>query len=162
MQGTRAALHGTQQTTEQVIQAVVTQVQAGFQQEQQGHQTAVEQLSQAVQTLQAQVQQIPNAAADQLQQIGQAMQTVQNQMQQQITPGQFQQLTQAFQDLQGQVQVIGQGQTGSAMPQPGAPHGSPTSGPTWIASGCAAAALPVRKWRHRWSGTWVWELGAAR
>ena len=129
VQGTGAALHGTQQTTEQVIQAVVTQVQAGFQQEQQGHQTAVEQLSQAVQTLQAQVQQIPNAAADQLQQIGQAMQTVQNQMQQQITPGQFQQLTQAFQDLQGQVQVIGQGQTGPAMPQPGAPHGSPPAAP---------------------------------
>ena len=48
VQGTGAALQGTQQKTEQVIQAVVTQVQAGFQQEQQGHQTAVEQLSQAV------------------------------------------------------------------------------------------------------------------
>ena len=96
VQGTGAALHGTQQMTENVIQQVVTQVQAGFQQEQQQHQDQMNQVSQAVQSLQDQVQQLPGLAAEQLQQIGQTVQQMQGQIQQHVNVEQVQQLGQAI------------------------------------------------------------------
>ena len=121
VQGTGVALHGTQQTTETVIQQVVTQVQAGFQQEQQQHQDQMNQVSQAVQALQDQVQQLPALAADQLQQIGQTVQQLQGQMQQQVSMDQVQQLGQAMQSLQSQVHQM----SSAAVQPPPAPTGSP-------------------------------------
>ena len=128
VQGTGAAIQGTQSTTEQVIQQVVAQVQAGFQHEQQQHQDQLSQMSQAMQTIQTQVQQIPVAQNDQLQQIGQAVQTLQAQAQQQVSPEQFQQFGQVIQSLQGQVQQMSgaaaSGGIGMSSP-PQAPSGSP-------------------------------------
>ena len=124
VQTTGTALHGTQQTTEQVIAQVVERVQTTIQQEQQDHQGAVNQLAQAVQTLQTQVQAIPTVAADQLNQIGQAVQQMQGQMQQSVSADQLQQMGQAMQSLQSQVQQLSMGGAAAVQPPP-APSGSP-------------------------------------
>ena len=131
VQGTGAALHGTQQMTENVIQQVVTQVQAGFQQEQQQHQDQMNQVSQAVQSLQDQVQQLPGLAAEQLQQIGQTVQQMQGQIQQHVNVEQVQQLGQAMQNLQSQVQSM----NAAAVQPPPAPSGSPQASPGHAGSG---------------------------
>eukprot|EP00435_Cladocopium_sp_Y103_P060831 s663_g22.t1 len=135
VQGTGQALQGTQQTTEQVIQQVVAQVQQGFQQEQQQHQEQIQQIAQAVQGMQGQVGQLPTAATEQIQQIGQAVQAMQGQMQgqlqdqmqqQQVGATQFQQLGDAISQLQTQVQHLGNASNvtnATGGPGSGGPHG---------------------------------------
>ncbi len=89
--GTGQAVQNTQTVTEQVVQQVVTQVQAGFAQEQQSNHEqlqqvaqANQQMAQAIQQIQDQVQQQSQNAvtASDLQQVGQVVQSIQGQVQQ--------------------------------------------------------------------------------
>ena len=124
VQGTGQAVQNTQTVTEQVVQQVVTQVQAGFAQEQQLNHEQLQQVAQANQ------------------QMAQAIQQIQDQVQQQsqnaVTASDLQQVGQVVHNIQGQVQQMQQAAVSSGAT-------AATSGVTATGAVNAAAAptIPV-------------------